>query len=158
MFSTGIANEPSEPTSTKLDFLDRHRKRALGARFRNETRKSDEASFSRQASQMSPRSQVQKRDQKHRRSLIFSTIIANGSSEPGSKTRLVTRPETSTKLDLIDRCRKRELGARCRIETRNETRDIHEARSDRQVSQTGARSHVQRRDQKRDQGHPRSSI
>ena len=91
---------------------------------------------------MSPRSQVQKRNQKHRRSLMFSTGIANGSSEPGSKTRPVLRPETSTKLDLIDKCRKRELGAKLKYETRNETRneirDIH--------------------DQQRDQDHRRSSI
>ena len=30
----------------------------------------------------------------------------------------------TTRLDLIDRCRKRELGARFRIETRNEIQKI----------------------------------
>jgi len=62
-------------------------------------------------------------------------FVANGSSEP--------RPETSTKLDSIDRHRKLELGAT----TRNKTRNIHKARSDRQISQMRAGIHDQKRDQ-----------
>ena len=41
--------------------------------------------------------------------------------EPGSESRQEPRPETVAKLNLIYRCRKRELGARLRIEIKNET-------------------------------------
>ena len=95
---------------------------------------------------MSPRGQVQERDQKHWRSLIFSTSIANEPSEPGSKA----TPKISTKLDLLDRHRKWALGARFQ-KTRPESSPTDILRFWRRNRRTGARGH----DQKQGQQHPR---